>query len=144
MINSLNFLFLLQFRYFFRTLFIKKNSSLLITDSFNALEIKASMLFNLNFDNNTVLSCFFFFSLIIYLYFLIPTFITQIFNQIEELVILINVTSYYLVHPYNIAMMFLVIFSTYYCILLRYTLLSQLLYILHYVLENYSFYLCSL
>ena len=144
MINSLNFLFLLQFRYFFRTLFIKKNSSLLITDSFNALEIKASMLFNLDFDNNTVLSCFFFFSLIIYLYFLIPTFITQIFNQIEELVILINVTSYYLVHLYNIAMMFLMFFSTYYCILLRYTLLSQLLYILHYLLENYSFYLCSL
>ena len=45
------------------------------------------MLFNLDFASNTILSCFFFFFLIIDLYFLIPTVIAQIFNPIEELVI---------------------------------------------------------
>ena len=45
------------------------------------------MLFNLDFANNTLLSCFFFFFLIIDLYFLIPAFIAQIFNPIAELVI---------------------------------------------------------
>ena len=45
------------------------------------------MLFNLDFANNTILSCFFFFFLIIDLYFLIPAVIAQIFNPIAELVI---------------------------------------------------------
>ena len=45
------------------------------------------MLFNLDFANNTILSCFFIFFLIIDLYFLIPAVITQIFNPIAELVI---------------------------------------------------------
>ena len=43
------------------------------------------MLFNLYFTNNTILSCFFFFFLIIDLYFLIPAVIPQIFNHIAEL-----------------------------------------------------------
>ena len=48
------------------------------------------MLFNLVFANNTILSCFYFFSLIIDLYFLIPAVIAHIFNPIAELVILIE------------------------------------------------------
>ena len=52
-----------------------------------ALEIKTSVLFNLNFANNTVLSCLFFFFLIIDLYFVIAAVIAQIFNPIAEIVI---------------------------------------------------------
>ena len=48
-----------------------------------ALETKTSMVFNLVFANNTILSCFFF--LIVDLYFLIPAFNLQIFNPIAEL-----------------------------------------------------------
>ena len=47
--------------YYFRTLFIKTNSSWIITESIKGLEINASMLFILDFANNTILSCFFFF-----------------------------------------------------------------------------------
>ena len=54
-----------------------------------ALEIKTSMLFNLDFANNIILLCFFF--LIIDLYFLIPAVIAHIFNPIAELVIPIGV-----------------------------------------------------
>ena len=50
------------------------------------LEIKTSILFNLDFANNTILSIFFFFFLIINLYFLIPAVIAQIFNRIMELI----------------------------------------------------------
>ena len=49
------------------------------------------MLFNLDFANNTILSCFFFFFLIIDLQFLIPAGIAQIFNHIAELVIPIGI-----------------------------------------------------
>ena len=45
------------------------------------------MRFNSDFFSNTILSCFFFFFLIIDLYFSIPAAITQIFNPIAELVI---------------------------------------------------------
>ena len=55
------------------------------------LEIKTSMLINLNFPDNTILSCFFF--LILDLYGLIPAVIAQIFNAIVELVILIGISS---------------------------------------------------
>ena len=51
------------------------------------------MLFNLGFANNIILSCFFFFFLIIDLYFLIPAVIAQIFNPIAELVIPIGIPS---------------------------------------------------
>ena len=51
------------------------------------------MLFNLAFANNTILSCIFFFLLIIDLYFLIPAAIAQIFNPITELVIPIGIPS---------------------------------------------------
>ena len=73
--------------YSFRTLFIKTNSSLQITESIKDLEIKTSMLFNLDFANNTILSCFFLIFLIIDLYFFNSCFIAQIFNPIAELVI---------------------------------------------------------
>ena len=52
------------------------------------------MLLNLDFANNTTLSCLFFFLLIIIdLYFLIPTVIAQIFNHIADLVILIAILA---------------------------------------------------
>ena len=57
-----------------------------------ALEIKTSMLFNLDFANDNTLLCFLFF-LIIELYFLIPSIITEIFNPIAELVIPIGIPT---------------------------------------------------
>ena len=51
------------------------------------------MLFNLDFTNYTVWSCFFFFFLIIDLECLIPAAIAQIFNRITELVIPIGIPS---------------------------------------------------
>ena len=51
----------------------------------NALEIKTSIVFNLIFANNTILSCLFLFSVIIDLYFLIPVLIAQFFIPIAEL-----------------------------------------------------------
>ena len=50
--------------------------------SIKDLEIKTSKLFTLHFANNIILSCFFFFSLIIDLYFLIPAVIAQILHII--------------------------------------------------------------
>ena len=58
-----------------------------------ALEIKISMLFNLDFAKNTILSCFFFFFLIIDLYFLIAAVTAQMFNPISELVIPIGIPT---------------------------------------------------
>ena len=58
-----------------------------------ALEIKTSMIFNLDFANNTILSCFFFFFIVINLCFLIPAVITQIFNPTAELIIPIGILS---------------------------------------------------
>ena len=49
------------------------------------------MLFNLGFADNTILSCFFFFFLIIDSYFLIPAAIAQISNPIAELLIHIGI-----------------------------------------------------
>ena len=51
------------------------------------------MLFNLDFANNTMLSCFFFFFLINDLYFLIDAVIAQIFTPIAELVIPIGIPT---------------------------------------------------
>ena len=62
-------------------------------ESIKALEIKTSMLFNLDFANNTILSCFFFFFLIIHLYFLIPAVVQQISNPIAEIVISIGIPN---------------------------------------------------
>ena len=49
------------------------------------------MLFNLDFANNIILSCFFFF--IIDLHILIPAVITQIFNPIAEPLIPIGILT---------------------------------------------------
>ena len=64
-----------------------------IFESIKALEIKTSILLNLAFANSTILSCFFFFFLIIDLYYLIPAVIAQILNPIAELVIPIGIPS---------------------------------------------------
>ena len=51
------------------------------------------MLFNLGFANNTILSCFFFFFLIIDSYILILEVVAQICNPIAEFVIPIGIPS---------------------------------------------------
>ena len=66
-------------------------------NQFKALEIKTSALFNLVFANNTSLSWFLFFFLIMDLYFLMPAVITQIFNPITELVITKGIPTYPLI-----------------------------------------------
>ena len=58
-----------------------------------ALEIKTTLLFNLDFANKAILSCFFFFFLIINLYFLILMAIEQMFNPVAELVIPIEIPT---------------------------------------------------
>ena len=50
------------------------------------------MQFNLDFSNNTILSCVFIIFLIIDLYFLIAAVIAQIFNPIADLLIPIGIT----------------------------------------------------
>ena len=77
----------------FKTLFIKTNLSRLIFESIKAVGIKTSMLFYLDFANNTTLSYFFLFFLIIDLYFLIPKVITQIFTPTEEFVTPIGIPT---------------------------------------------------
>ena len=54
--------------------------------SIKALEIKTFMLFDLDFANDTILSCFFLIFLIIDLYFLILAAIAQIWSPVAELV----------------------------------------------------------
>ena len=51
------------------------------------------MVFNLDFANNSILSCFFSFLLIIDQYFLIPSIIAQNFNHTAELVIPIEISA---------------------------------------------------
>ena len=77
--KSLNLWFLAHYLF-------KKISLWLIFDSTEALEIK-TILFNLDFSKNTILSCFFFFFLVFYLYFLFSVAIAQSFNPIAELII---------------------------------------------------------
>ena len=55
--------------------------------------MNTSILFNLDFANNIISSCFFFFYLFIHLYHLIAAVITHIFNPIAELVILIAIPT---------------------------------------------------
>ena len=64
-----------------------------MTESIKALEIKTPTLFNLDFANNTILSCFFLFFLIIDLYFLITAAFAQFFNPIAELVAPIGIRN---------------------------------------------------
>ena len=67
------------------------NLSWLITELIQSLEIKASVLFDLDFANNNILSCFAFFFLIIGLCILIPAINENKFNPIAELVVPINI-----------------------------------------------------
>ena len=52
-----------------------------------ALEIKTSMRFKLDFASNAILSCFFYFFIIVHLYFLFTAVNAQIFNTVAEVVI---------------------------------------------------------
>ena len=54
-------------------------------ESIRDLEINTSFQFDLDFANNTILPCFFFFFLIIDSYFLIPAIIAQILILFENL-----------------------------------------------------------
>ena len=65
----------------------------MINNWIEELEIKTSILFNLDFAKNTIFSCLFFFFLIINLYFLIPAVIAQIVNPVAELVIPIGIPN---------------------------------------------------
>ena len=69
------------------TLFTETNSSWLIYELIKDLEIRTSIVFNLSFPNNTILSCFFFFSYIIELYFLILAVIAQPLISTAEIMI---------------------------------------------------------
>ena len=64
-----------------------------MTESIKALEIKTYIIPNLDFANNTILSCLSFFFLIIDLYFLIPAVIVHIFIPIAKLVIPIEIAT---------------------------------------------------
>ena len=68
-----------------------KNSWLKL-ESIKALKIKTSKLFNLDFDSNTILSCFFFFFLFIELYSYSCSYYKK-FNPIVELVIPIGIST---------------------------------------------------
>ena len=57
------------------------------------LKIKSPILFNLFVANNTILSCFSFFFLIVDLHFLILAAIKQIFNLTAELIIPVGVLT---------------------------------------------------
>ena len=61
--------------------------------SIKASKIRTSIVFSLSFPNNTILSCFYSFFFVIYLYFLIPPVIAQIFILISELVIPTGITT---------------------------------------------------
>ena len=56
-------------------------------------KLNTSMLFNLDFANNTIYHAFFFFFLIIDWYFLIHAATAKVFNPIAELVIPIGIAS---------------------------------------------------
>ena len=60
-------------------------------ESTEVLEMKTSILFNFDLSNKTILSCLFFFSTIIDLYFVIPSVFAQIFNSTAELLIPIEI-----------------------------------------------------
>ena len=61
--------------------------SLITFELIKTLEIKTSMIFNLDFADDTILSCSFLFFLIIDLIFLISTAIKKIFNPFAEIII---------------------------------------------------------
>ena len=72
---------------------LKKQLTWITSESINALEVKAFMVFNLVLGNSTILSRFFLFFLIIDLYFLIPVVNPQIFNPTAALAIAIRIPT---------------------------------------------------
>ena len=74
--------------YYFNTLFIETNSSWLIYESINALEINTSTVFNWAFAYNIIWLCFFFFFLVIDFYLLIITVVAKNFIPHAELALL--------------------------------------------------------
>ena len=64
-----------------------------MTNSIKNLEIKSSMLFDLIFASNTILSCLFFFFWIINLYFLTFAIIIKKINPFTELIIHMGIPS---------------------------------------------------
>ena len=79
--------------YSFSTLSTKTNSSWIIYDSDKALEIKTSILFNLAFSKNAILSCFPSFSWLLTYSFLFLPLLHNFFNPIAELVIVLGIPS---------------------------------------------------
>ena len=77
----------------FGALFSKTNSSRSILESIKSLEAKSFMPFKLDFANNTCLSWFFFFFLVISAYFLFPAVMTKTLDLIAKLVIYIGIPS---------------------------------------------------
>ena len=65
----------------------------LINESIKSFEIKTSVVFNLSFADNTTLSSFFLFILIINLNFLIPGATTQTFDPTAEMAIPIGMPT---------------------------------------------------
>ena len=77
--------------YYFSRWFIETDLSWLIFESITDLKINTSILFILDFAKYIILSSFF--SVIFYLYFLIPIVVAEIFNPIAELVIPIGIPT---------------------------------------------------
>ena len=74
-------------------LFTETNSSWLTYELIKALEIRTSMVFTLVFAYNTLLSCFFFFFLIIDLYFLFTAIIEKILNHTAKLALPVEIPT---------------------------------------------------
>ena len=68
-------------------------NSWLILESIKALKIKTSKLFSLDFDSNTILSCFFFFFFIYWLILFNSCSYYKTFNPIVELVFPIGIST---------------------------------------------------
>ena len=79
--------------YFIKILFTEKKLTSITSESVNALEVKAFMVFNLVVGSNTILSRCFLFFLIIDLYFLIPVVNPQIFNPTAALAVAIRIPT---------------------------------------------------
>ena len=77
--------------YGFSIFIIETNSSWLITESIKTLEYKTSVLFNLDFANNTTLLELLFYFIEFCL--LIAAVIAQIFNQVTELIIPLGIPT---------------------------------------------------
>ena len=102
-INRIYIVYSTEFSWFFissfnslysrNTVCTETYSSWLIYDLIKILDIRTSIVSNLVIPSNTILSCSFFFFLIIDLYYLIPSVIVQTFNPTAELVTPIGMST---------------------------------------------------